>query len=200
MKLGRSKATMMKWSATMGLLAALCSLVGCDQQQVDSAKDAIQKANDGAKGVVDAVKPDQLLFKGIVIGESSEESLRRQAGKPEIVWEEEGGSKRLEYPRGPMGGKTWMVTINAEGKVAAIEQVLVASNIAKIKPGMTKDQVRRILGKPTQVNYYSLKKEEVWGWRWWETSQHEAFFNAHFADGDTVTSTSRNETPENENR
>lgn len=193
MNLGKRSKTIAAWGATVGLVATLGGLAGCDQQQVDAAKDAIQKTNDGAKGLADAVKPDSQLFKGIVIGESSEDSVRRQAGKPEIVWENDDGTKNLEYPRGPQGAKTWLVTIDKDGKVAAIEQILTAANIAKIRPGMTKDEVRRTLGKPTQVSYYKLKKETVWSWRWQETPTQNAFFNAHFVDGDTVTTTSRND-------
>ncbi len=44
-----------------------------------------------------------------------------------------------------------MVTIGADGKVARIEQVLTAENFARVRPGMSQDQIRRMLGKPTKV-------------------------------------------------
>jgi len=174
----------------MGLIASLLGLFGCDRQKVD---EALKKAGDTARAAWNSVKPDSQLFKGIAVGQSTEQDVLRQAGKPEIVWEEENGARRLEYPRGPEGATTWMVTIDADGKVAGIEQVLTAENFAHVRAGMSQDQVRRMLGKPTKVEKFALKKEEVWGYKWWESSQEKAFFNVHFDQNGTVTTTSRSD-------
>ncbi len=88
-----------------------------------------------------------------------------------------------------------MVTIGADGKVARIEQVLTAENFARVRPGMNQDQIRRMLGKPTKVEKFALKKEEVWGYRWLESSQEKAFFNVHFNADGVVTTTSRSDDP-----
>lgn len=188
-----SERRMARAGVTMGIIASLLGLFGCDQQKVD---EAMRKAGEAAKGAWDASKPDSLLFKDIRIGESSEADVRTSAGKPEIVWEDADGAKRLEYPRSPQGGKTWMVDVGADGRVSAIQQVLTAENFARVRPGMTKDEIRRLLGKPTQINAYRLKQEEVWGWRWWESSTETAFFNVHFNNDGIVTTTSRNDAPE----
>lgn len=186
--------------AVAGGLAVLSTLAGCEPQQVDQAKDAIQKANDGAKAVRDALKPDTLLFKDIRLGESTADDIRRSAGQPETVRVLDGGGQRLEYPRGPAGAYTYMVTIDPAGKVLAVEQVLTAARFAQVVAGMTPDQVRALLGKPSQENHFSLKKETVWGWRWQEEPTRQAMFNVHFGDSHRVTGTSRSETPENDNR
>lgn len=178
--------------AAMGLISSVLALFGCDQQKVD---EAMKKAGEGARSVWSAVKPDSELFKGIVVGQSGEDDVRRQAGRPEIVWEEDNGARRLEYPRGPEGATTWMVTIGADGKVGAIEQVLTAENFARVHAGMSRDDIRRLLGKPTKVEAFALKKEEVWGYRWWESSQDKAFFNVHFDAAGKVTHTSRSDDP-----
>jgi hypothetical protein len=113
--------------AAMGLIASLLALFGCDQQKVD---EAMKKAGDAARGTWNSVKPDSLLFKGIEIGKSTEEDVRRQAGKPEIVWEEADGGRRLEYPRGPEGTTTWMVTTGPDGRAqdrtGAVRRVVLA--------------------------------------------------------------------------
>jgi len=176
----------------MGLIASVLALFGCDQQKVD---ETMKKAGDVARNTWNSVKPDSQLFKGIEIGKSTEDDIRRQAGKPEIVWEEPDGGRRLEYPRGPEGTTTWMVTTNADGTVRSIEQVLTAENFAKVRPGMNKDQIRRLLGKPTKVEAFRLKQEEVWGYRWMETSIDRAFFNVHFNPDGTVSTTSRSDDP-----
>lgn len=188
-----NKRRMAHAGVTMGIIASLLGLFGCDQQKVD---EAMRKAGDAAKDVWDASKPDSLLFKDVRIGESTEVEVRNSAGKPEIVWEDADGAKRLEYPRSPQGGKTWMVDIGADGRVTSIQQVLTAETFARVRPGMTKDDIRRLLGKPTQVNIYRLKQEEVWGWRWWESSTEMAFFNVHFNTDGVVVTTSRNDAPE----
>jgi len=176
----------------MGLLASILALFGCDQRKVD---EAVQKAGEKARSAWNTIKPDSELFRGIAVGQSSEADVLRQAGKPDIVWEEESGERRLEYPRGPEGGTTWMVTIGADGRVARIEQVLTAENFARIRPGMSQDSVRRMLGRPTKVEKFALKREEVWGYRWWEQPQERAFFNVHFNEQGTVTTTSRSDDP-----
>lgn len=178
--------------AAMGMIAALLALVGCDQQKVD---EAMKKAGDTARGVWNSVKPDSQLFKGIEIGRSTEDDIRRQAGKPEIVWEESDGGRRLEYPRGPEGATTWMVTIGPDNTVRKIEQVLTAENFARVRPGMTQDAIRRLLGKPTKIEKFALKQEEVWGYRWYETPNDRAFFNVHFDPQGTVKTTSRSDDP-----
>ena len=176
----------------MGLIASLLALFGCDQQKVD---EAMKKAGDAARNTWNSVKPDSQLFKGIEIGKSTEDDVRRQAGKPEIVWEESDGGRRLEYPRGPEGATTWMVTTGPDGTVRAIEQVLTAENFAKVRPGMNQDQIRRLLGKPTKVEAFRLKQEEVWGYRWFESPTDRAFFNVHFSNDGKVTTTSRSDDP-----
>lgn len=176
----------------MGLIASLLALFGCDQQKVD---ETMKKAGNVARDTWNSVKPDSQLFKGIEIGKSTEDDVRRQAGKPEIVWEEDSGGRRLEYPRGPEGATTWMVTTGPDGTVRAIEQVLTAENFAKVRAGMNKDQIRRLLGKPTKVEAFRLKQEEVWGYRWYESSTDRAFFNVHFGNDGTVTTTSRSDDP-----
>jgi hypothetical protein len=176
----------------MGLIASILGLFGCDQQKVDQA---MKKAGESARGAWNAIKPDSQLFKGIVVGQSTEADVVQQAGRPNTVWEEESGARKLEYPRGPEGGTTWMVSIDADGNVSKIEQVLTAENFARVRPGMSQDAVRQLLGPPTKVERFALKKEEVWGYRWWESQTERAFFNVHFDDSRTVTTTSRSDDP-----
>lgn len=176
----------------MGLLASVLALFGCDQQKVD---ETMKKAGDGARAFWKSVQPDEILFKGIEPGVSTEEDIRRQAGRPEIVWEEPDGGRRLEYPRGPEGATTWMVTTGPDGRVRTIEQVLDAAHFGQVRAGMTKDAIRRLLGKPTTIEAFRLKQEEVWAYRWWEHVQEKAFFNVHFNAAGEVTHTSRSDDP-----
>jgi outer membrane protein assembly factor BamE (lipoprotein component of BamABCDE complex) len=85
------------------------------------------------------------------------------------------------------------VTIAPDGHVRGIEQLLTAENFARVRPGQTRDDIRRILGKPTKVEVFRLKQEEVWGYRWMESPTERAFFNVHFGVDGRVTTTSRSD-------
>lgn len=131
------------------------------------------------------------LSKGI----SSEGDVRGVMGRPEIVWEEEDGSRILEYPKGPEGARTWRFVIDKDGKLRDYRQILTQENFARIKPGMTKDEVRRVLGKPRSVAEYKLKNEEAWDWRYLSGTETR-LFNVHFDMGTgRVTGTSASPAP-----
>lgn len=127
---------------------------------------------------------DFIAQKDLTPGQSTEADVRRWMGQPEMIWEESDGSRTLEYPRGPMGKETYFVTIGADGRYRRIEQVLTEENFRKVQPGMTRDQVRQILGKPGEISRFKRQNEEVWGWRYLEATQRTMFFYAHF-DQDT---------------
>ena len=172
---------------TVAMLAACVALAGCDDRQSDHA---VQKLKD----FFNAVKPDVLLLKGMTPGVTTEAQIRDQMGKPEIERTFTDGSKRFEYPRGPQGLNTYMVDIDRDGKLQAITQVLTAATFAKIRMGMSEDEVRRLLGKPGQVAVFPLKPETVWSWKWREGGvTEEGIFNVHFDQNLKVYTTSRSD-------
>lgn len=117
------------------------------------------------------------LAKGI----SSESDVRMVMGQPDTVWEEEDGSRTLEYPKGPEGARTWVFMIDKTGKMQDYKQVLTEENFARIKPGMSKDEVRRMLGKPRTVVQFKRKNEEAWDWRYLPVPGNSPrLFNVHF--------------------
>ncbi|MGE3923717.1 MAG: hypothetical protein AB7G13_12360 [Lautropia sp.] len=123
---------------------------------------------------------DYFAEKRLVPGVNTEGDVRMLMGQPDMIWEEPNGAKKLEYPRGPQGVTTYFVHIAPDGKFQKIEQVLVESNFAKIKVGMTRDDVRRELGRQTETTPYALSNEEVWSWRYAGDNGMTLFFNAHF--------------------
>lgn len=174
------------FAVVFATLAAF-ALGGCDDRQVDSMWQTL-------KAFFDSVKPDALLLKGLTPGVSSLDDVRSQMGKPETERVFDDGSRRLEYPRGPQGLNTYMVDIGPDGRLVAITQVLTAGNFAKIRIGMSEDEVRQLLGKPGQVAAFRLKQETVWSWKWLEGGvTQEAFFNVHFGPDGRVTTTSRSD-------
>jgi outer membrane protein assembly factor BamE (lipoprotein component of BamABCDE complex) len=172
---------------TVVWLVAALALAGCDDQE---GKRAMEKL----KAFLNAIKPDALLLRGLKPGVTTEAQIRDQMGKPETERTFADGSKRFEYPRGPQGVTTYMVDIDPNGKLRSVIQVLTAATFARIRPGMSQDEVRQLLGKPGDVAVYPLKPETVWSWRWEEgPPTGEAFFNVHFDQSGHVYTTSRSD-------
>ncbi|HJV85373.1 MAG TPA: outer membrane protein assembly factor BamE [Noviherbaspirillum sp.] len=144
--------------SALALIAACVFLFGCDRQGRPIEEFGLDK-----------------LERGV----STEGDVRNVMGKPDTVRDEEDGSRTLEYPRGPEGVRTWFFSIDRSGKLKDFRQVLTEENFARIKPGLSKEEVRRMLGRPRSVVQFKLKNEEVWDWRYqsWEGAR---FFNVHF--------------------
>jgi outer membrane protein assembly factor BamE (lipoprotein component of BamABCDE complex) len=146
------------------VLALGCALlaVGCDQQG----------------------RPiEQLGLEKLARGVSSESDVRMAMGQPDTVWEEEDGARSLEYPKGPAGHRTWIFSIGKDGKLVDYKQVLTEENFANVKAGMSRDTVRKMLGKPRSVVQYRLKNEEVWDWLYLQSDNSPRLFNVHFDIG-----------------
>lgn len=151
---------MASWAriAASALLFPVFVLFGCDNQGRRVEEIGLDKL---AKGV------------------SSEGDVRTVMGQPETVWEEDDGSRALQYPKGPEGARTWEFLIDKEGKLKDYRQLLTQENFARVKAGLSKDEVRRMLGKPRSVAQYKRKNEEVWDWRYQDATMPR-FFNVHF--------------------
>jgi outer membrane protein assembly factor BamE (lipoprotein component of BamABCDE complex) len=99
-------------------------------------------------------------------GVSTEADVRERFGAPEAVWEGPDGEQIYEYNRQPAGHVNYMITIGADGKMAALRQVLTPQNFARIEPAMPMEAVRRLLGKPMKVTTYELKRQTHYDWRY----------------------------------
>ncbi len=113
-------------------------------------------------------------------GVSTESDVRGVMGQPDTVWEQEDGARTLEYPKGPEGARTWMFDIDRNGKLRDYRQVLSEATFGAIRVGMSRDEVRHMLGRPKKVAEYRLKNEEVWDWRYLDPTNTPRFFNVHF--------------------
>lgn len=132
---------------TMGLLASLMGLIGCDAQRIAKLEEGV----------------------------STEADVRRQFGEPSEVVAAPDGSRTLEYPRQPEGWTNYFVTIGADGRMRALRQVLDQPSFARVQPGMDKAELRRTLGRPASTMSYALKAEEVWDWRYKDGQQAKVF-------------------------
>lgn len=119
---------------------------------------------------------------GLKPGKDSLEKVVHALGQPAMRWQNADGSEQLAFPRGPMGLHTYMVTIGTDGKLRQIGNVLDEKNFARIRPGMSKEEVLRILG-PSYQNwtvYFERRDELVWEWRYCNAWNEAARFNVLF--------------------
>lgn len=137
-----------------------------------------------ACGMVDP----ETLRPGITTGHE----VRERMGAPAMEWQEADGARTWEYPRTPEGIENYMIVIGPDNVLREVRQVLTEENFARVTPGMRRDEVRRLLGKPAHEFYFPLKKEHVWDWKTPGEPGMDRFFNVHFDEAGNVVRTSSN--------
>jgi hypothetical protein len=96
------------------------------------------------------------------------QQVQAKLGAPASVWKNADGSEVWEYPLGPFGVETYMVTLGPERAVREVRQVLSEEYISKLHEGMSRDEVRRLIGRPGSIGSSDLNDEEIWSWRYRE--------------------------------
>ena len=128
---------------------------------------------------------------------ASKSEVEAALGKPVDVLTAPGGEVVWQYPRGPMGQFTYMVTFGADGRAKGLTQALTWENFAGIRPGMTREEIRLRFGRPATIITYRNLREEVWTYRYQIPAATNRLFNVHFdaATGHAAHSTSEQEDP-----
>jgi len=80
----------------------------------------------------------------------------RIMGPPTAAYTMPDGHERLEYNRMPFGKQTFMIDLDAAGRVAHWENVLDENHFAAIQPGMDSHDVLRLIGPPSFTWHYRL--------------------------------------------
>lgn len=125
-------------------------------------------------------------------GVSTGYEVRDKMGPPTFEWRNEDGTTTWEYARQPEGQFNYMVVIGPDNIMREIRQTLTETNMARVEKGMTRDQVRRLLGKPAKTGQFPLKKQEIWDWRYQGSGTNkDAMFHVHFDQSGVVAETSR---------
>lgn len=75
------------------------------------------------------------------------------------------GAQRLEFAQGPFGLRTWMVDLDARGKVLQIRQVMDSYYFNQVQDGMSRDALLRLLGRPA-ARQGEWQNRETWSWRY----------------------------------
>lgn len=123
-------------------------------------------------------------------GTSREADVVALYGAPSRVWPEADGGRTLTYTTQPMGHHAWMVKLAADGRLVSVVDGLSPAGRARVEPGMTPEQVSRLLGPERSRVFFRNSGEDVWDWTI-EPDQtgYGMRFNVHFKDGIVVRTT-----------
>lgn len=108
---------------------------------------------------------------------SQAQQVEALVGSPASMWKDPDGSEVWEYPQGPLGTETFMVSFGPDRTVRDVRQVLNEETISKLRVGMSRDEVRRMIGKPRDIGYSGRTDEEIWSWvyREWRSRKMELY-------------------------
>lgn len=120
------------------------------------------------------------------------EVLERMGEPGHRHWNDD-GTATWEYSRQPAGVHCYMISFDRQQVVARLEQVLSDEYYARVRPGMSKDDIRRLLGAPGSRTVFDNLREEIWEWRIeGMPPMDETYFMVHFdTDNGGVKKTSK---------
>jgi hypothetical protein len=117
---------------------------------------------------------------GLRPGVSTEAEVRSVMGMPAAEFAEGDGSRRLVYPRGPLGTRTFMADVGADRRLTAVTQVLDDDTFYHIQPGLTREDVVRMIGPPGQTMAFPRSGHTAWDYRYTDTWGYLAIFSVTF--------------------
>jgi len=106
--------------------------------------------------------------------------VEARLGKPPVIVKAADGGTVWQYPTGPVGQTTFIVQFGPDQRTKAAYQALTMQEFAKIQRGITRDQVRLLLGPPGETMSFGRMNEEVWSYRYQAAASDNRIFNVHF--------------------
>ena len=118
-----------------------------------------------------------------------ESEVRAVMGAPAAEFPNPDGSKRLVYPRGPLGTQTFMADVGRDGSLQSVSRVLTDDVFNHIRPGLTRDEVLRMIGPPGDTMHFPRSGQYSWDYRYQDTWGYLAIFSVTFDQSGQVVST-----------
>lgn len=97
---------------------------------------------------------------------AGEAEVRARMGVPTGEHLGPDGLRRLEYARGPYGRHTYMVDLDAQGRVRRWTQVLAEPHFNALPTGITRAELLYRLGRPSEERRIPRRNEIVWSYRY----------------------------------
>jgi len=98
---------------------------------------------------------------------ASADEIRAQMGTPAATHALPNGGKRLEFSGS--GAMTYMLDVDASGRLVKWTQVLTEANFRNIVPGMTREEVLMTLGRPSNIAPGGRQGGQVWSYNFRNT-------------------------------
>jgi outer membrane protein assembly factor BamE (lipoprotein component of BamABCDE complex) len=136
---------------------------------------------------------EDLRLARLKVGESTEQDVVRLFG-PAVAERALPSGKGLVYPLGPQGAHTLLLRIGADGRYQGRENLLRRENFERVQAGMAQDAVLDLLGPPGGKQFYALKQQTAWEWRFHDGLNTKLFVVMFDAAG-RVVSTAIEEDP-----
>lgn len=102
---------------------------------------------------------------GLPLGASSAD-VTQKMGPPTGRHALDGGGWRLEFARGPYGRHTYMLDFDANDRLLRAEQVLTEENFNALQIGMSRAEVLRRIGRPSNTRYLPRQRHQLWSYRY----------------------------------
>lgn len=119
------------------------------------------------------------------------EAVLQTWGQPTARYALPEGEERLEFATGPFGRTTWMIDLDAAGRVLQARQVLNEAEFLQVQiragsGALTREELLRWIGTPGERRSGGWAGGEVWSWRY--PTNDCLWFQASVADNGRVTS------------
>lgn len=103
--------------------------------------------------------------KGLPEGATREQVIQSM-GAPTGEYPLPQGGTKLEFARGPFGKHTYMLELDAAGRLLRWQQVLTEANFNALHMGMDQREVLEVLGRPSHRGYIGWQKLVLWSYRY----------------------------------
>ena len=103
---------------------------------------------------------------GLLPGKSTEAEVLAKMGRPSLALDLPEGGRALYYTRLPWDLDTHVASIGTNGVLREYGPRFNWETMRGVRPGMTKEQVRRLLGPPLEVTRLLRRDREVWEYPW----------------------------------
>ena len=127
----------------------------------------------------------QSLRPGMTEGE-----VRNSMGPPAVELRGPDGMRQLAYPTGPFGLQTHMAFIGPDGRLQRMEQVLDDGRFHLIRPGMTSEELLRLIGPPNERVRFGNLRQTAWDYRFRDSWGYTAILSVMIDDAGNVASRS----------
>ncbi|HUQ29118.1 MAG TPA: hypothetical protein VM051_11015 [Usitatibacter sp.] len=123
---------------------------------------------------------------GLRAGASTEAEVRRAMGVPALELRDADGSRHFYYPRGPLGHQTFVADVGSDGVLREIRGVLGDDTFNRIRPGVTGEEVLRLIGPPREKSHFERLGQTAWDYKFVDTWGYSSILSVMLDRNDIV--------------